>query len=65
VAEKHLGIRREEIGFVSSNCWDVAGAKAFGFLVYWLNRQNAPPEVLGFQPGMVIKSAMELTSVVA
>jgi 2-haloacid dehalogenase len=65
LAEKHLGIRREEIGFVSSNGWDVAGAKAFGFQVFWLNRQNAPLEVLGFQPDRVIHSAMELTAVVA
>ena len=65
LAEKHLGIRREEIGFVSSNCWDVAGAKAFGFQVFWLNRQNAPMEGLGFQPDRIIRSPMELASVVA
>ena len=65
LAERHLGIRRDEIGFVSSNCWDVAGAKAFGFQVFWLNRQNAPLEVLGFQPDRIIHSAMELTTVVA
>jgi 2-haloacid dehalogenase len=65
LAETHLGIRRDDIGFVSSNCWDVAGAKAFGFEVYWLNRQNAPLEVLGFQPDRVIQSAMELATVVA
>jgi 2-haloacid dehalogenase len=64
LAEKHLGIGREEIGFVSSNCWDVAGGKAFGFRSYWLNRQNAPLEVLGFQPTGIIHSAMELTSIV-
>ena len=62
LAEKHLGVQRKEIGFVSSNCWDVAGAKAFGFQVYWLNRQNAPLELLGFQPDRIIHSAMELVS---
>ena len=65
LAEEHVGIWREEIGFVSSNCWDVAGAKAFGFQAYWLNRQMTPLEVLGFQPDEIIQSAMELTSVVA
>ncbi len=65
LAETHLGIRREEIGFVSSNCWDVAGGKAFGFQAFWLNRQNAPVEVLGFQPDRIIRSAKELASVVA
>jgi 2-haloacid dehalogenase len=28
-----LGLTRDTIGFVSSNAWDVAGAKAFGFRV--------------------------------
>ena len=65
LAETHLGIRREEIGFVSSNGWDVAGGKAFGFQAYWLNRQGAPAEVLGVQPDRIIHSAMELTSVLA
>ena len=65
LAETRLGIRREEIGFVSSNCWDVAGGKAFGFQVYWLNRQNAPVEVLGVQPDRIIRSAVELTAIVA
>jgi 2-haloacid dehalogenase len=65
LAETHLGILREEIGFISSNCWDVTGGKAFGFQAYWLNRQNAPLEMLGFQPDRIIPSAMELASVVA
>ena len=65
LAEIHMGIRREEIGFVSSNGWDVAGGKAFGFQAIWINRQNAPAEVLGVQPDRIIHSAMELTSAVA
>lgn len=64
LAEKHLDIQRDQIGFVSSNCWDVAGAKAFGLRSYWLNRENAPLEVLGFQPDGVIRSATELSAVV-
>ena len=64
LAETHLGIRREEIGFVSSNCWDIAGGRAFGFQTYWINRQNAPADLLGFQPDRIIHSAMELTSIV-
>ena len=64
LAETHLRIRREEIGFVSSNGWDVAGGKAFGFQAYWLNRQDATLEVLGFQPDRIIRSATELRSIV-
>ena len=65
LAEDRLGIPREQIGFVSSNGWDVAGAKAFGFQAYWLNRNNLPVEVLGVVPDRIVRSAMELTSVVA
>jgi 2-haloacid dehalogenase len=65
LAEDHLGILREEIGFVSSNGWDVAGGRTFGFQAFWLNRQNAPAEVLGVQPDRIIHLATELTSVLA
>ena len=33
---------KEKIFYVSSNPWDVAGAKAFGFAVGWLNRTKQP-----------------------
>ena len=59
------GLPREQIGFVSSNGWDVAGAKAFGFHAYWLNRNNLPVEVLGVVPDRIVRSAMELTAVMA
>ena len=65
LAEIHCGIHRNKIGFVSSNGWDVAGGKAFGFQAIWLNRQNAPGEVLGIEPDRIIHSATELTSAVA
>ena len=65
LAEIHCGIHRDKIGFVSSNGWDVAGGKAFGFQAIWLNRQNAPAEELGVQPDRIIHSAVELKSLVA
>ena len=33
-----LGLPAREIGFVSGNAWDAAGAAGFGFEVYWINR---------------------------
>lgn len=33
-----------EISFQSSNAWDVAGARAFGFRTVWINRGAAPDE---------------------
>src|SRR5262249_41060126 len=44
---KALGIAAPDLLFVSSNAWDVAGAKAFGYRVAWCNRAGAPPEELG------------------
>lgn len=65
LAEKRLGIHRDQLAFVSSNYWDVAGAKAFGFQAFWLNRKNDLVDVLGFLPDGIISTAMELTGVVA
>ncbi len=42
-----FGISPRDILFVSSNAWDVAGAKAFGYRTCWCNRQKAPMDVLG------------------
>jgi 2-haloacid dehalogenase len=45
-----LKLRREEILFVAFAGWDAAGAKAFGYPTYWVNRLNLPPEELGEVP---------------
>lgn len=50
-----LGVARPEVGFVTSNYFDVAGAKAFGFTVFWINRNNALPDELGLLPDHVLK----------
>lgn len=43
-----------DVLFVSSNAWDVAGAKAFGYRVAWCNRANAAQEELGFHADLVV-----------
>jgi 2-haloacid dehalogenase len=50
-----LGLARDTIGFVSSNAWDVAGAKAFGFPVVWVNRLAAPLDELGVRPDLEVR----------
>jgi 2-haloacid dehalogenase len=45
-----LGLPAGDIVFVSSNAWDVAGAKAFGYRACWCNRDKAPMELLGVSP---------------
>jgi 2-haloacid dehalogenase len=54
LAEDALGVPRALMGFVSSNGWDAAGAKAFGFQVFWINRAGAPVERLGVRPDEVV-----------
>jgi len=50
----HLPAR--EILFVSSNAWDAAGAKAFGYSVCWCNRSGRPMDQLGFAPDMIVST---------
>lgn len=45
-----LELPAASVGFVSSNGWDAAGAKSFGFRAYWVNRGKAPVERLGSPP---------------
>lgn len=49
-----LGVPPGDLLFVSSNAWDVAGAKAFGYRVAWCNRTGAPEEQLDLPPDLVI-----------
>ncbi|WP_064092036.1 haloacid dehalogenase type II [Rossellomorea aquimaris] len=49
VLEK-LGVRREEVLFMSSNPWDIAGATSFGFYTAWINRQDKVMDELGVKP---------------
>jgi 2-haloacid dehalogenase len=60
LAVQKLGVAKDKIGFVSSNCWDALGAKSYGFSVYWINRGNAPVDRLGFKPDRVLKSLNEI-----
>jgi len=60
LAVKRLGVAKEAIGFVSSNCWDAAGAKSFGFTVFWINRANAPVDSLGVAPDRQVAHLGEL-----
>ena len=55
-----LGLPAADILFVSSNAWDVAGAKAFGYQVAWCNRVGAAEEELGVSPDYVVPSLDQL-----
>jgi|SRR5579859_2553659 len=54
LATKQLGVGTKEVGFVSSNFWDIAGATSYGFRTFWLNRSSSLPDELGLRPYAVI-----------
>lgn len=60
LAADRLGLRPERIGFVSSNCWDAIGARAFGFTTFWINRAGAPLDRHGPPPQHILASLAEL-----
>ena len=62
LAVENLKVTKDQIGFVSSNCWDAMGAKSFGFSVYWINRAGAPVDRLGFRPDKIGASLDEILS---
>ncbi|MGI9353966.1 MAG: haloacid dehalogenase type II [Rhizobiaceae bacterium] len=49
-----FGIGPGDVSFQSSNRWDVAGAKAFGFRTVWCNRGGLPDEYRDLPPDMVV-----------
>ena len=59
-----LAISKEEVVFVAFAGWDAAGAKAFGYPTFWVNRLNSPAERLGVFPDGVGKDLNDLVDFV-
>jgi 2-haloacid dehalogenase len=64
LAVDYLKLLPVRIGFVSSNGWDVVGAKAFGHTAIWVSRAGAPLERHGPKPDAIIASLAELPALV-
>ncbi len=62
LAPKRMKLGKHAILFVSSNSFDVIGAKAFGFQVCWINRTGAPLDALGSKPDLIVGSFDELVT---
>jgi len=60
LATQHFQCEKGEIAFISSNTWDVAGAKSFGLKSIWLNRSNGTMETMGFKPDWIIGGLSDL-----
>jgi len=65
LATTHLALPPARIGFVSSNGWDAAGAKAFGFTTFWINRDGLPVERHAPAPDFVVASLAHVPGLVA
>ncbi len=59
-----LGLRREEILFVAHAGWDAAGARAFGYPTFWVNRADLPAEELGAPPDAAGRDLSDLVGFV-
>ena len=55
LATERFACKPDDISFQSSNRWDIAGAKAFGFHCVWINRTGAPDEYPDQQPDRVVR----------
>lgn len=50
----------ETVSFQSSNRWDIAGARSFGFRTVWINRASGPDEYRDLSPDMVLPNLQRL-----
>ena len=65
LASRHLRLPEAEIGFVSSNNWDINGAGAAGLTTFWIQRVAAePPEELGHPATHVVHALTDLVGMI-
>ncbi len=57
---ERFGTTPDEVSFQSSNRWDIAGAKAFGFHATWVNRAKKPDEYRDLPPDRVVATLQAL-----
>jgi len=60
LAVNALGVTPNEIAFVSSNRWDVAGASNAGLKPVWVNRAGNPNEYPGLNPVATVSDLGQL-----
>ena len=62
LASARMSLAAEEIGFVSANSWDIAGAGSAGLMTFWVQRATTETgEELGFPAHHVIRAITDLT----
>jgi 2-haloacid dehalogenase len=62
---ERMGVAGAELGFVTSNSWDVNGAASAGLTTFWIRRSpGEPPEELGFAADRVVAALTDLPPLV-
>ncbi|WP_341213467.1 haloacid dehalogenase type II [uncultured Limimaricola sp.] len=54
LVQARFGGNKDEVLFVTSNFWDVAGATGYGFITAWVNRTDQPRDRLWSRPTHVL-----------
>ena len=55
--------KKEEVLFISSNGWDIAGASKFGFTTLWVNRNLIPKDRLTFMPNKITNNLSTIPNI--
>lgn len=58
---QRFGCTAQQVLFVSSNGWDVAGAAGYGFVTVWVNRSGLPQDRLANLPAYVRPDLSSIT----
>jgi len=62
---ERMKVSNAELGFVSSNSWDINGAASAGLITFWIQRSaGEPPEELGFAADRVVTAITDLVPLV-
>ena len=64
LALKYMQLKKGEILFVSSNSFDVVGAKNFGFKVCWISRSGSLLDPLGPKPDLIVQNFDDLVGAI-
>src|SRR5258708_34518947 len=60
LAPERMNVTNPELGFISTNSWEINGAASAGLNPFWIQRSPAEvPEALGFQASAVVKPITE------
>lgn len=62
---ERMKVSNAELGFVSSNSWDINGAASAGLITFWIQRSaGEPPEELGFAADQVVTAMTDLAPLI-